>query len=166
MPAKRKGKRARKSTQAVVAQRVAKVLEIRLAGAQFHDIKQYAAENDPATGRPWGVSDRQLWNYIAQAGRQLKDNLDKQQGHLLALHLSKRQALYAQALQTGDLRTALAALKDETELLNLYPGKLSVKDVASLGAQLVALACQRMPPPEHAAFAADVQAVLNTLEHK
>jgi len=129
MRAKRgKSKRAKKSTKAIIAQRVAKVLELRLAGAQFHNIKQYAAENDPETGRPWGVSDRQLWNYINQAERSLKDNLEKLQGHLLVVHLARREALYAQTLQTGDYRTALAVLKDTAELQHLYskPNPLEV----------------------------------------
>jgi hypothetical protein len=77
-----------------------------------------------------------------------------------------KATIQARAVEAGDWRAALQCLKDEAELLNLYPGKLSVKDVAALGAQLVALACRRMPPEEHATFAADVQAVLNTVEQQ
>ena len=55
-----------KATQAVIAQRVEKVLELRLKGAEFLDIKQYAAA-PPAPEKPWGIKDRQLWEYIRRA---------------------------------------------------------------------------------------------------
>ena len=43
-----------KATKAEILERVEEVLRVRLDGAQFHDIRQYASE------KQWGVSDRQL----------------------------------------------------------------------------------------------------------
>ena len=42
---------------------------------------------------------------------------------LLRRHLAQRRNLYAKAVSSGDYRTALAALRDEAELLSLYPPK-------------------------------------------
>ena len=46
-------KRPAKATNAEIALRVEEVLRIRLDGAQFHDIVQYAAEKE------WGLKERQ-----------------------------------------------------------------------------------------------------------
>jgi hypothetical protein len=106
-----------KSTQATVQRRVSEVLTIRLQGAEFHDIVQYAAE------KKWRVGERQLWNYIRQADELLAQNLEKDREKLFNRHVASRQMLLARALQVSDLRTALAILKDKAELEGLYPPK-------------------------------------------
>lgn len=88
--------------------------------AQFEDIRAYAGENDPETGRPWMVSDSQLRKYIVASNKLLARDLEKDRGDVLNLQLATRRRLFAQALLTGDLRTALAVLKDEAELHGLY----------------------------------------------
>jgi len=106
-----------KATKAEIAQRVSEILEIRLAGARFHDIVQYAAE------KQWGVAERQLWNYIAASDKLLAAQLEPDRERLLTRHLAQRHYLYGRAVNAGDYRVALAALKDEAELLALYPAK-------------------------------------------
>jgi hypothetical protein len=106
-----------KSTKAEVRQRVEEVLRIRLMGAEFWDIRQHASENG------WGVSDRQLWRYVAQADEMLKESLERDREKLLNRHHAQRRALLARALEVSDLRTALAVVKDEAELLGLYPAR-------------------------------------------
>ena len=106
-----------KATKAVVAQRVEAVLRIRLDGAQFHDIVQYAAEQQ------WGVQERQLWNYVAATDQLLLARLERDRDKLLARHIAQRQALVARAVNAADYRTALAVLRDEAELEGLYPPK-------------------------------------------
>jgi hypothetical protein len=108
-----------KSTKATVQQRVAEVLVIRLQGAELYDIRRYAAEQTP----PWNVSDRQLERYAAAADALLAQTLEKDRDKLLNRHHAARRALLARALQLGDVRTALAVLRDEAELLDLYPAK-------------------------------------------
>ena len=151
-----------KSTQATIQARVHEVLRIRLEGAGLHEIRQYASEQDP----PWDVSDRQLRRYIAASDKLLARSLDEERDHVFNLHLGKRRAVYAQAMKAGDLRTALAELKDEAELLGLYSGAVSEKEVAGLATQLVGLVCRRLPPEQHAGFEAEVRAILNSLEVK
>jgi hypothetical protein len=106
-----------KSTQATVRQRVHEVLQLRLLGAEFHDIVQHASENG------WGVGERQLWNYLARADDLLERTLETDRGKLFRRHVAQRRALYARAMAVSDYSTARAVLKDEAELLGLYPAR-------------------------------------------
>jgi len=112
-----------KATKAVIRQRVEQVMVIRLAGAEFPDIRQYAAETDIETGRPWNVSDRQLWRYIEAADALLDEYLEKDRNKLFNRQIGQRRMLFARAIKAGDWRTALAIAKDESELFGLYPPK-------------------------------------------
>jgi hypothetical protein len=165
MPPEKHAK-TKKSSKAIVQARVAEVLKMRLAGAEFHDIVQYASETDEATSRPWNVTERQLRNYVRDSDLLLARSLEEKVKPLFNLHRAQRRDLFRQALQTGDLRTALSVLKDEAELLGLYPGKLSTKEVVALATQLTTLALKRLPPEQQEAFAAEVAAVLSALESK
>jgi hypothetical protein len=103
-----------KSTNAEVQKRVEEVLQIRLLGAEFHDIQQHAA------AQGWNVKDRQLWTYIHKSDELLAQTLETNREKLLNRHIAQRRALYARAMQVSDYRTALAVLKDDAELLGLY----------------------------------------------
>lgn len=103
-----------KATQAQVEQRVSEILKLRIAGAEFADIREYAIAQE------WGVSDSQLWRYVAKSDEAMAKAMEKDRGKLLARHLMQRRLLYAKALETGDWRGALAALKDEADLERLY----------------------------------------------
>jgi hypothetical protein len=104
-----------KATKAVIAQRVEEVLQIRLAGAAFPEIVQYASE------KGWDVGPRQLQNYIRKTDRLLALAREKDRAKLLALHEAQRRLLLNKALEVGDLRTALAVLRDSAQLQDLYP---------------------------------------------
>jgi hypothetical protein len=137
-----------KATKAVVAQRVDAVLRIRIDGAQFHDIVQYAAEQQ------WGVGERQLWNYVAAADALLVARQEKDRDKLFARHVAQRQALVARAVNAADYRTALAALKDEAELLGLYPPrKVAPTDPTGTKPASVFLTAEEMSDEELARIA-------------
>jgi hypothetical protein len=104
-----------KATQAVIAKRVSEVLAIRLGGAQFHDIVRYAAEQN------WGVKERQLWNYVQASDRLLVQRQERDRDKLFAQHVARRMALFARCLNAEDYSTAGRVLRDEAELLGLYP---------------------------------------------
>jgi hypothetical protein len=106
-----------KSTKVVIARRVEEVLRIRLDGAEFHNIVQYAAEQG------WNVRERQLWNYVRASDALLAIRLEKDRDKLLARHVAQRRALYARAVHAADYRTALAVARDEAELQGLYPSR-------------------------------------------
>jgi len=123
-----------KSTVAVVAGRVDEVLAWRIDGASLAEIRAYAGENR------WGVSDSQLRKYVAKADRVLRPRRGKTRKTVLALHLARRQSIFARALAAGELRTALASLVDEAKLLGLYPNVRALRrQLAELSARLTAL---------------------------
>jgi len=104
-----------KATKAEIQKRVDEIWQIRLAGAQFVDIRQYAAENG------WEVSDRQLWRYIRKSDQLLARTLERDREKLFNLHVAKRHMLFARAMQVSDYRTALAVQKDLAEMQGMYP---------------------------------------------
>jgi hypothetical protein len=106
-----------KSTKAEVLKRVEEVFKLRLGGAEFADIRDYARAPEQA----WNVSNSQLWRYIQAADRRVKQRFDARAEHLLARHLLQRRQLYAHAMGAGDFRTALAVVQDEAKLEGLYP---------------------------------------------
>jgi hypothetical protein len=103
-----------KATKAEVAKRVEEILQIRLSGAEFADIRQYAAENG------WNVSDRQLRRYIQDSDALMAEGFERDRDKLFVRHVAQRRALFARTMQIGDYRTALAVAKDEADLQGLY----------------------------------------------
>jgi len=122
-----------KSTKATVAQRIEEVLRIRLDGAEFWDVREYAREKEAEPGTAWELppdgkplSDSQLWRYISQADRMIAESCRASRKKLLRRHLAQRRNLYAKAVSQGDTRAALAVLSDEAKLLGLYaPTKIA-----------------------------------------
>jgi hypothetical protein len=84
-----------RATKAQIAQRIEEILRIRIDGAEFHDVMQWASE------KGWGVGERQLWNYMHQADDLLKERMEKDRDRLIARHISQRRNLYARALNAG-----------------------------------------------------------------
>jgi hypothetical protein len=122
-----------KSTKLQTQQRVEEVLQIRLMGAEVWNIRQHAAEQG------WNVSERQLYRYIARADELMARHLEKDRDKLFNRHHAQRRALLARALEVSDFRAALAIMKDEADLLGLYPAKkheLAGQDGGPLGVDL------------------------------
>lgn len=115
----------KKADKATIAQRIEEVLRIRLDGAEFHDIVQYASE------KQWGVSERQLWNYIHKADDLLVERQERNRKRTVARHVAQRQALFARCVNGADFRTALAVLTDLAKLRGLYPEK-EAKELAKI----------------------------------
>lgn len=119
-----------KATKATIQARVEEVLAIRLDGAEFWHIREYVREKEQEDGSPWRLadgqkplSDPQLWRYLARADRMIAESCRSSRKKLLRQHLAKRRNLYAKAVSQGDIRAASSLLKDEAELLGLYPAK-------------------------------------------
>jgi hypothetical protein len=133
MSSKRPSKRP---TKAQVEQRVAEVLSIRLAGAQFWDVKELIRERECMRGAegeersPWQLadgqkplSDSQIWRYIQKADELIASGCLASRKKLLRRHRARREYLYGLALDQADVRAALACLRDAAELEGLYPPK-------------------------------------------
>jgi hypothetical protein len=104
-------------TKRQMAERVEAVAQLRLEGKEYPQIAQFCA----AQGWPHGVS--QTYLYIRRADLLLARYVERNRDVLLAKRLTRRNVLWSKALQAGDLRLALAVEKDETALLNFYPGR-------------------------------------------
>lgn len=98
-------------------------MRLRLDGAQFHDIVQYASE------KGWGVSERMIRKYIAKADAVLVERMEKNSEPVIARHIAQRQTLYARAVNAADYRTALAIIDSEAKLRGLFPDKELKKTV-------------------------------------
>jgi hypothetical protein len=119
-----------KPTKAQVEARVSEILRIRLDGAEIWDVREYVREKEQEDGSPWKLpegakplSDSQLWRYIARADKLIAESCRASRKKLLRRHLAQRRNLYARAVNAGDYRAALAAARDEAELLGLYPAR-------------------------------------------
>ncbi|HEY7428595.1 MAG TPA: hypothetical protein VH682_30475 [Gemmataceae bacterium] len=73
----------------------------------------------------WGIGERQLCRYIAEADELLAADMERDRERLLAFHFAARRRVLMQALQSKDLTNARLVLTDEAELLGLYPAKLT-----------------------------------------
>jgi hypothetical protein len=118
MPKRRQPKQPKvKCSRAERQRRIQEVLRLRLGGAEFADIVQFAA----APEQDWQIGERQIWNYIRAADTSCQTYFNAQAEHLLARHLLQRRQLYVHALAAGDFGTALRVLQDEARLEALYP---------------------------------------------
>jgi hypothetical protein len=106
-----------KSTKTTVAKRVNEILTIRLAGAGFAEIVQYAAE------KGWGVCERQLRNYVQASDELLAADLETARPKLMAMHLAQRRLLLNKTMEVGDYAAALRVLDSAAKLQDLYPSK-------------------------------------------
>jgi hypothetical protein len=112
-----------KANKAEYAKRIDAVLRIVLLGGQFHDIKQYAQEDDPHSGRPWNVTESQLFRYQNAALKLIAKRVLKDSDKLFARAVARYDTLYARAVEAGDLANARGILKDQCALLGLFPAK-------------------------------------------
>jgi hypothetical protein len=94
--------------------RIDAVLRIRLDGAQFHDVFQFVAE------KGWNLSERQVRNYMRAADNLLAEHQQTSRRRIIALHIGRREALYARAVNAADYRTALAVASDLAKLQGVY----------------------------------------------
>lgn len=116
-----------KPTKAAIAQRIEEVLRIRLDGAEFWDVREYAREMEAKEGSAWHLgdgdkplSDGQLRRYLFRVDQMIAESCRASRKKLLRRHLAQRRNLYAKAISQGDVRAALAVLSDEAKLLGLY----------------------------------------------
>lgn len=124
------GKRPR--ANAILTQRrVSELVRWRLDGAERWDVLENVRAREKKGEAPWEVpadanplSEGTIWSLLTKADREIHDSHSRNRKQLFRRHLAQRRSLYAKAVLAGDLRTALACVKDEAELLNLYPAKV------------------------------------------
>ena len=116
-----------KATKAQIQARVEEVLAIRLDGAEFWHVREYAREKEQEEGSPWHLtdgakplSDGQLWRYMARADKLVAESCRASRKKLLRTHLARRRNIFGKAMSAGDYRAALAAADSEAKLQGLY----------------------------------------------
>jgi hypothetical protein len=116
-----------KATKAQIQLRVNDLVQFRLEGARFWDVRQYVTEKENEPGSIWHRgenakphSEATLWRYIRWADALIAEDTRSSRKKRLRLHVAKRQNLYAKAISQGDVRTALAAADSEAKLLGLF----------------------------------------------
>jgi hypothetical protein len=119
-----------KADKALVQRRVDDLLRIRLDGAQWWDIREFVREKEQEQGSAWflaegeePLSDSQIRRYQQKADKLVYESHERSRRKLFRRHLAQRRNLFARAATSGELSVALAVLKDEAELLGLYPPK-------------------------------------------
>src|SRR5262245_10990160 len=124
------GKMKRHASNPLTLRRVEDLLRIRLDGAEWWDVREFVREKEGEEGSAWQLgpgatplSDSQIRRLLAKADGAVEASHMRSRRKLLRRHLAQRRNLYAKAVLAGDLRTALACLRDEAELRGLYPPK-------------------------------------------
>jgi hypothetical protein len=119
-----------KADKALSARRVQEIYAIRLDGARWVDVVQFVRENESKQDSAWYVepggkplSDGMIRKYQEKADALLMQSDEKSRRKSFRRHLAQRKHIYSKAVLSGDYRAALAALRDEAEMLGLYPAR-------------------------------------------
>jgi hypothetical protein len=121
-----------KADKALSARRVEDILRIRLDGAEWWDVVQFVRENQSEQTSAWFVaegekplSEAMIRKYQERADKLLIESHEKSRKKLLRRHLAQRRNLFARAVTTGELATALRCLDSEAALLALHTPRLA-----------------------------------------
>jgi hypothetical protein len=151
-----------KATKQQTERRIEELLRIRLDGAAWWDIREYVREKEKESGSAWHLpprasplSDSQIRRLMARADALIARSCERSRKKAIRLHLARRQNLYAKAVLAGDLRTALACLRDDAELRGLYPPRQQQHEISGKGGGPLPLAfievvrdeCSPQPDP-------------------
>lgn len=122
-----------KATNAEIAQRVAMVHKLLVAGASRGAIVQYGSKE-------WRVSDRQIDDYIASAKETLKAQTDRDKENNLSMALARMNDIFQQCMSAKNFKGAITAQQEINKLLGLYEpvkqdhsGDLSIRLVREQG---------------------------------
>lgn len=102
-----------KADTATAAQRVEVIYRMLLQGWSNPQIVQNSTKS-------WGINDTQAYRYIAKARKRIDEAAAQYRAEAFSEHLMARRELRK---DTADARLKLDILKDEAQLLDLYPAK-------------------------------------------
>ncbi len=126
--AAKKPKRTRAETPLVQA-RVDEVTRLRLEGYERRDVQGFVREQEQRPGSLWHeagtppMSITAVDNYLSKADDSLREKHDRTRQHARRRHLAQRRHLYRRLVAKGEEADAAKILKDEAEMLGLYPPK-------------------------------------------
>lgn len=103
----------KKSSKNIITQRVSKVSELLIKGANRDTILQN-------TSNLWNVSNRQIDSYISKAREVIKQSIIKNLEYDYAKAITRYENLYNKAIEEKDYRLALSINKEITVLQGLH----------------------------------------------
>ena len=119
-----------KADKALVARRVDDLLHVLLDGARWWDVLEFVRAREKEQASAWFVadgdnplSDSQIRRYQQAANKQIDESFERSRKKNIRQHVAQVRNLFARAVTTGDLRTALACRRDLGEMMGLYPPK-------------------------------------------
>jgi hypothetical protein len=136
-------------------QRPEEILEIRLCGATFYDVRRDVAENETAGEAPWTipldgrpVSERTLWRYIKQTDGMIAQTCREGRKKPLQRRPAQLRNLLAKCVNMGDMRAALACLDSEAKLCGKFEEEVNriVERLQKEIAELKASSGNGVPP--------------------
>jgi hypothetical protein len=111
----------KKATDAEINARIAKVYSLLLNGQKRRGVLQYAAKNE------WGISDRQVDEYIKRATVILQEQSKEELDYARAMSINRHDDLYFRSMSINDFKTALAIQKSRDEISGVRnTGKMEV----------------------------------------
>lgn len=105
---------ASKSTAAEVELRITTVFNMLLAGAKRADIIATADK------KSWGVTDRQIDNYISDARVLIAEYATVERSKVISYARARLEFLFKLAVSVSDVKTALATQREINQLEGLY----------------------------------------------
>src|SRR5262249_20399683 len=119
-----------RATKKQVEARVTEILRCLLDGAEVWDLVDFVRKREAEAGSCWTVKEgakplgySMIRRYAARAEKLYQESCRGSRKKLIRRHLARRRHLYRKAVSQGDTKAALAAIRDEAELLGLYPPK-------------------------------------------
>jgi hypothetical protein len=106
-----------RSTKTTVRKRVEELLALRLVGAEFVNLRHHAAEAG------WGVSDRQLFRYIAAGDDLLAKTQERDRAKLFNRFVAVLWVIVARCLAASNDDGATRAIRVLLEMHGQFPPK-------------------------------------------
>lgn len=114
-----------KSTDAEIEQRVLTVYQMILQGLSRQDILQYSSKN-------WFVSNRTVDTYIKRATIEIGEVSDDEKASAFGNAIKRLNAIYYKAMKKDDLRTAITAQREISELYGLKNQKTEQDNIINI----------------------------------
>lgn len=103
------------ATHIEVRERVNKIFNLIVQGGfEFCQVRTLAEEEG------WGVTDRQLYNYIDKADDKFEELANIHREKEFGRAISNLNLLFKEAFKESDYRTCLAVIKERNKLLGMY----------------------------------------------
>lgn len=93
-------KTTKKSTKGKIAERVAEIIPMILEAKRRTDIIRFGSEK-------WGITERQVENYITKANNFLKERAEKDMDLNYSKAVHRYEELYRKSLEKKDLKTCV-----------------------------------------------------------